>query len=304
MLRVSVASCVLLSAVLFASSDARAEVDAASRAKARDLTERAIEKVKAGDHEAAIDLYLRAYELSSEPVLLSNIGSAYQSLGRRERALRYFCRYLDAEPGGKLASFAREQAQAISSELGQRMCEKQADRVKPTTPTTPSSTAGTAGVGGTLPDPKPLEGGAEGGDDGGDPAGGGDKVVIEGTVSSSEPAAAKPLRITGLALAGVGVIGLGVGGYYGYVGKQASDRITNNKDAWTADDLEQQRIGKNANTNMKYALIGGGSAIVLGTALYFLGRSMKPEERADRGDVSLVPQLAPDSSGFAFVGSF
>lgn len=297
MLRVSVASCVLISAALLASSDARAEIDAASRAKARDLTERAIEKVKAGDHEAAIDLYLRAYELSSEPVLLSNIGSAYQSLGRRERALRYFCRYLEAEPGGKLASFAREQAQSLSAELGQRMCEKPAERPKPST--NPPATGGAGAAGGTAAD----EDGNEGrGDDGGEGSGDdGGKVVVEGTVSSSEPAAAKPLRITGLALAGLGLVGLGVGGYYGYVGKQASDRITNNKDAWTAEDLKQQKIGKDANTNMKYALIGGGSAIVLGTALYFLGRSIKPEQREE---LSLVPQVTPASSGFALIGAF
>lgn len=297
MLRVSVASCVLISAALLASSDARAEIDAASRAKARDLTERAIEKVKAGDHEAAIDLYLRAYELSSEPVLLSNIGSAYQSLGRRERALRYFCRYLEAEPGGKLASFAREQAQSLSAELGQRMCEKPAERPKPST--NPPATGGAGAAGGTAAG----EDGNEGrGDDGGEGSGDdGGKVVVEGTVSSSEPAAAKPLRITGLALAGLGLVGLGVGGYYGYVGKQASDRITNNKDAWTAEDLKQQKIGKDANTNMKYALIGGGSAIVLGTALYFLGRSIKPEQREE---LSLVPQVTPASSGFALIGAF
>lgn len=297
MLRVSVASCVLISAALLASSDARAEIDAASRAKARDLTERAIEKVKAGDHEAAIDLYLRAYELSSEPVLLSNIGSAYQSLGRRERALRYFCRYLEAEPGGKLASFAREQAQSLSAGLGQRMCEKPAERPKPST--NPPATGGAGAAGGTAAG----EDGNEGrGDDGGEGSGDdGGKVVVEGTVSSSEPAAAKPLRITGLALAGLGLVGLGIGGYYGYVGKQASDRITNNKDAWTAEDLKQQKIGKDANTNMKYALIGGGSAIVLGTALYFLGRSIKPEQREE---LSLVPQVTPASSGFALIGAF
>lgn len=298
MLRVSVASCVLISAALLASSDAHAEIDAASRAKARDLTERAIEKVKAGDHEAAIDLYLRAYELSSEPVLLSNIGSAYQSLGRRERALRYFCRYLEAEPGGKLASFAREQAQSLSAELGQRMCEKQAEKPKPSPATNPA--AGGTGASGDSP-ASPGGDGEEGSTEDGGEEGDGGKVVVEGTVSSSEPAAAKPLRITGLALTGLGVVGLGIGGYYGYVGKQASDRITNNKDAWTAEDLKQQQIGKDANTNMKYALIGGGSAIVLGTALYFLGRSIKPEQR---DEVSLVPQVTPASSGFALIGSF
>jgi hypothetical protein len=51
---------------------------------------------------------------------------------------------------------------------------------------------------------------------------------------------------------------------------------------------------------MKIALISGGGAVVVGTALYFLGRSMRVEGR----EVALIPQLSPESSGFAVVGSF
>jgi tetratricopeptide (TPR) repeat protein len=277
-----------------AAADADADADVARRAKARDLTERAIEKVRVGDHEAAIDLYLRAYELSSEAILLSNIGSAYQSLGRRERALRYFCRYLEADPTGKLAGFAREQAQQISTDLGQRaMCEKQADKPKPPS----AGTAGTAGTADTADTGPGLIGSRE------------DRGTIDrssssevtGSVSSGkEPRLAAPLRTGGLVLAGVGVIGLGIGGYYGYVGKQASDVISNNDDGWTAEELEQQEIGKRANTRMTIALISGGSAVVVGTALYFLGRSMRVEGR----EVAVVPQVSPESSGFAVIGSF
>jgi tetratricopeptide (TPR) repeat protein len=295
MFRAPVASLVLVSALV--AAPVAAEVDAASRAKARDLTERAIEKVRVGDHEAAIDLYLRAYELSSEAILLSNIGSAYQSLGRRERALRYFCRYLEADPSGKLAGFAREQAQQISTDLGQRtMCEKQADKPKP--PTTGGASTGTGATAGGTSAPPSLQEGA--GDLGaGEPDGASNDVTVSMS-SRKEPGSAAPLRIGGLALVGVGVVGLGVGGYYGYVGKQASDRISDNDDGWTVEDLEQQEIGKRANTRMTIALISGGAAVVAGTALYFLGRSMRVDER----EVALVPQLSSGSTGFAFVGEF
>jgi tetratricopeptide (TPR) repeat protein len=287
---------IALGAIAFGVAPAAADADDdARRAKARDLTERAIEKVRVGDHEAAIDLYLRAYELSSEAILLSNIGSAYQSLGRRERALRYFCRYLEADPTGKLAGFAREQAQQISTDLGQRaMCEKQADKPKSTGTAGTADTAGTAGTADTRPG---LIGSRE--DSGAiDRSSSGE---VTGSVSSGkEPRLASPLRTGGLALAGVGVIGLGIGGYYGYVGKQASDVISNNDDGWTAEELEQQEIGKRANTRMTIALISGGSAVVVGTALYFLGRSMRVEGR----EVAVVPQVSPESSGFAVLGSF
>jgi tetratricopeptide (TPR) repeat protein len=290
MSRVSVASLVVASA-LFAAT-AAAESDAASRAKARELTERAIEKMKAGEHEAAIELYLRAYELSSEAILLSNIGSAYQSLGRRERALRYFCRYLEAEPGGKLAGFARDQANQLSTDLGNRTaaCEKPAAR-----PVTPVPGDGGAG------DPV-SPAGAGLGESAGEPSSGPDlsaSASVEPS-PSREPSLAAPLRIGGLALTGAGVVGLGVGGYYGYVGKRASDRITNNRDAWTQEDFDQQQIGKDANANMKVALIAGGAAVVTGVALYFWGRSMRVEERR----VSVAPQLSPESSGLAISGAF
>lgn len=272
---------VVVSALL--AAPAAAEIDAASRAKARELTERAIEKTKAGEHEAAIELYLRAYELSNEAILLSNIGSAFQTLGRRERALRYFCRYLDADPSGKLAGFAREQANQLATDLGNRgaACEKPAQEAAP--PEAPT------------------------GDDATSPTSDDDDSPRSPNISAStevgqrrEPALAAPLRIGGLVLAGGGVIGLGIGGYYGYVGKRASDIISDNDDNWTADELEQQEIGERANERMKIALIGGGAAVITGAALYLWGRSMRVEE--DR--ISILPQLTPGSSGLVVSGFF
>lgn len=301
MLRVSVASLALVSALCASPfvDSAAAQSDAASRAKARDLTERAIEKVRAGDHEAAIELYLRAYELSSEAILLSNIGSAYQSLGRRERALRYFCRYLESEPNGKVAGFAREKAEQLASELGNRTsaCEKPSGAGKPATGDKPSAPASPA----------------SGDDD--DTSGDDDddsnarrqltdalKVNdgVETSDDSQQPAYAGPMRIGGLVVAGGGVIALGIGGYYGYVGKQASDRITNNEDGWTSEVLDEQERGKLANRNMKIYLVSGGVAVAAGVTLYLIGRSLRTEENR----ISLVPQVSPEASGFAVFGSF
>ncbi len=115
-----------------------------------------------------------------------------------------------------------------------------------------------------------------------------------------EPGAALPLRISGLVIAGGGVVGLGLGGYYGYVGKHASDVISGNQDGWTSDELAQQKIGERANRNMKIALIGGGAAVVAGAALYFWGRSMRVEEQR----LAVVPQLSPESSGLVLSGVF
>jgi tetratricopeptide (TPR) repeat protein len=300
MLRVPVASLALVSALCASPfvAPAAAQSDAASRAKARDLTERAIEKVRAGDHEAAIELYLRAYELSSEAILLSNIGSAYQSLGRRERALRYFCRYLESEPNGKVAGFARDQAEQLASELGNRSsaCEKPAaagkpagDKPDPTSGSTsaPLSAAATSGDRDTE-ERRRLTAALKADDS------------AETSEPSGEPSYASPLRIGGLAVAGGGVVALGIGGYYGFVGKRASDRISDNEDGWTSEVLEQQEIGKRANRNMKIFMISGGVAVAAGVTVYLLGRSL----REDENRISLVPSVSPESSGFAVLGSF
>ncbi len=301
MLRVSVASLALVSALCASPfvGSAAAQSDAASRAKARDLTERAIEKVRAGDHEAAIELYLRAYELSSEAILLSNIGSAYQSLGRRERALRYFCRYLESEPNGKVAGFAREKAEQLAGELGNRTtaCERPSAAGKPATGDKPSAPAASAAGG-----DGPSDG--DGDEDRDERRQLTDALKVNDRVETSdgsqEPAYAGPMRIGGLVVTGGGVVALGIGGYYGYVGKQASDRITNNQDGWTSDVLAEQERGKLANRNMKIYLVSGGIAVTAGVTLYLIGRSLRTEENR----VSIAPQVSPEGSGVAVFGSF
>src|ERR1044071_7030089 len=62
---------------------------------ANDLTKKAIVKSQAGDHNAAIDLYLKAYTIVPNSILLSNIGTDFQASGKPAQALRYFCMYLD-----------------------------------------------------------------------------------------------------------------------------------------------------------------------------------------------------------------
>ncbi|MEZ4359608.1 MAG: tetratricopeptide repeat protein [Kofleriaceae bacterium] len=264
------ASALLLGVLL--ASPAGAAPDEASREKARELTERAIEKGRANQHEAAIELYQRAYDLSGEAILLSNIGSAYQAIGRPERALIYYCRYLDEDPEGKLAAFARTQAEELAHALGNEdVCEQRVTRRSATRADDPDDGAASLKLNASdRPEPEP------------------------------EPALGPALRYGGLAMIGGGVIALGVGGYYGWVGKQASDKITNNRDGWTDEILEQQRIGRDANDSMKMYMIGGGVAVLAGTALYVWGRSVRPEERR----VAITPTWTPQSSGFALSGSF
>jgi tetratricopeptide (TPR) repeat protein len=92
--------------------------------KAGDLVKGAIAKSQAGDHSAAIDLYLNAYQLVPLAVLLSNIGSEYQQVNKPVEALKYFCKYLDAEPTGTNATYAIAQAKSLQIQLTGSVDEK------------------------------------------------------------------------------------------------------------------------------------------------------------------------------------
>jgi tetratricopeptide (TPR) repeat protein len=260
----------IVAMVALVATPVAAQPDPSRRSKAKALTERGIAKVHAGEYSAAIELYQQAFDLSSEAILLSNIGSAYQSLGELRSALRFFCRYLDAEPTGKLASFAREQANQLATDLGEATpCAKAPVKVATAEVTTERSATQRSAAG-------------------------------SGAAAMSQtgplPAA---MRVSGLVLLTGAGVSLGVGGYYGWVGKRASDVISGNTDEWTDAELRQQAIGERANRRMAIFLIGGGATALTGTVLYFWGRSLARKRR-----LAIVPWLTPTAPGLAVVGAF
>lgn len=273
-------------------------VSARDRARAKELTERAIQSARTGDYETAIDLYLRAYELSREAILLSNIGAAYQAQGASAQALPYFCRYLEADPQGKLATFAREQAEALAVELerspacGKPRFAPRADAARVL------DDGGVAATGTGAPTSKRTADAADDRDDGDEPGEPAPAIRLDASSSERSSGAAGVMRVAGWSLGIGGIAALGAGGYYGWVGKRASDVINGNRDAWTADELEQERIGEQANTRMKVFLIAGGAATATAVALLLWSRSL----RREASSVSLVPTLDPTSQGLAVVG--
>ena len=73
---------------------------------AGELVKKAIALSGSGDHSAAIEVYLQAYTVVPDSILLSNIGAEFQQNGRAQEALRYFCMYLEKEPRGTNAPYA------------------------------------------------------------------------------------------------------------------------------------------------------------------------------------------------------
>lgn len=82
-----------------ASSDA-AEADAdteAAEAQARILYAAGEAEFAAGRYAEALGPFVQAYELTSHPALLYNIGICHERLGQDEEALRYYERYLEED---------------------------------------------------------------------------------------------------------------------------------------------------------------------------------------------------------------
>lgn len=256
----------------------------AQKQQASSLVKQAITKSQQGDHSSAIELYLQAYALIPQPLLLSNIGSEYQALpGKQVEALKYFCKYLEAEPTGSNSTYATAQAKWLQQQLGVKVDDKDVCHpAKEAPPPPPPPPDGTGNTGGSQ---------------------------VTGTTDLGSAAAPAPhesgghgLSYAGLGIAGAGAIGLGVGVYFGLRAKNISDEISNHKitDPWPANIKQMESDGQSDQSKQIGFMVGGGVALVAGTVLYFVGR---PKASSDE-HVSLAPVVTGTSVGLSLGGSY
>jgi len=261
------------------------------KAQAQELVKKAIAKSQAGDHLGAIDLYLDAYRLAPLSQLLSNIGTEYKQASKPVEALKYFCKYLDIEPTGQLATYATSEAKVLQIQLGNKdvddhtVCKPpKPDKVEP-----PDE-----GTGGMVDKPvvKPKDKPAE------------PKPIDEtreGTVSAGGGNSLKYVGLGGIVL---GAAVLGVGGYYGYRAKHYSDEITNHDpmQPWPDSIKEDEANGKSAQTKQIGFLVAGGAIAATGIVIYLVARSKNTEEQ--HATARIVPTATPDSIGLTLTGGF
>lgn len=255
----------------------------AQKQQASILVKQAIAKSQAGDHEAAIDLYNQAYMLVPMPLLLSNIGSEYQQENKTVEALKYFCKYLEADPTGSNVSYATAQAKTLQFQLGNKVDDK--DVCKPTLASPP-------------PPPDTGIGSAATGSD----------TQVTGTGDLTQPLPAAPehhgkgLEYAGLGIGAAGAIGLGVGVYFGFQAKSASDTITNHKigDPWPSDIMKIEKDGQADEDKQVTFMIAGGAVLAAGAVIYVIGHV-----RASTSErVSVAPVVTPGSVGLGIAGSY
>lgn len=241
---------------------------------------------EAGDYDAALSFYGKAYELVPHPILLFNMAQANRLAGRAEPARELYKQYLEAEPNGAKAKTARELMTALDAQLAA------------------AQKSGASGTGGDAG--KPAGDGATG--EGERPAGDGApadplKLGSASAAAASRPAEPAPiddgararkLRLAGLISGGVGVAGLGVGVVFHLRARSISEELS--KPGITFDP-DKEASGKSAERLMYVGYIAGGALIAGGAALYFLGRRGASSER-----VALVPAISQGSVGLVVTG--
>ena len=285
----------LVSALLCAPATglAQPKPNDANLKKAGELVRAAITKSQAGDHQAAIDLYLNAYMLVPNAALLSNIGSEFQQINKPVEALKYFCKYLDADPTGANAPYASAQAKTLEIQLGGSSDDKsvckpiQPQGEKP--PLLPMT--GNGGMAGSATEP---------GAGSGAPVSG----LHDQPVDTSQPGS--QLKVAGLVTAGVGVIALGFGIAYGLDAQAHSDFENNFKannppgTPWPSNIRAYEQEGRDLNTKQVVFTVIGGVAVVTGVVVYFLGRS----KASSAEHVAVRPLVSPSLVGVSLSAGF
>ena len=258
---------------------------------AGDLVKKAIARSQAGDHNAAIELYLQAFTIVPNSILLSNIGAEYQQSDRPQQALRYFCMYLEKEPNGTSAPYAAAQARSLQIELGNTDVDERNVCAKPKLRTRPrpegKETREPRDPPPRDPDPRPR-----------DP----EPVVRDDRKPDKPEEKINTLKYAGIGAGIGGLIALGVGAYAGARASSISNELTTHDRSkpWPNDVQELQKNGQSYENVQIGALIAGGVMLTAGVVLYVVSRSDAPAEHANDKSV----RLSPTTNGFVVYGRF
>lgn len=257
--------------------------------QAGDLVKKAIAKSQAGDHTLAIELYQQAYNIIPQPILLSNVGSEYQQAQKPADAVKYFCRYLAADPNGPGVTFATTQVKSMQIELGNEVDDADVCHPKPkaAAPLPPPTTP---------PEQSTLTGTSFG------PTGG---------PAADEPShPGRAIEYTGVALMVASAVPFVIGAGYWYKSYSLNSQIADHKmsDQWpqTIDGIDIKQWpseGARFNHDAKVFTIPGAIGLVIGGGVLYYGIHKSHEDHAAE-HARIVPTAGAHDAGLAVVGSF
>ena len=260
-------------------------VTAAARAQATQYTTQGLAAQDAGDYDAAIGLYSKAYELVPHPLLLFNLAQANRLAGRIDQALAFYQRYLDAEPQGAQAKTARE----FVAELNARKAEdvRKADEARKTEEARKAEEARAAEARGE--DARKAESMSKA-----QPPRSVVTTAPSTELTSSSPAQTpgRNLRLAGLATGSVGVVSLIVGTGFGVRAHRLAKELSTQYDEDKTHDLDR------ANVIAGLGWVGGAVLVGAGATLYWLGHTR--DERKD--GVVLAPLFSEQLTGLVVSG--
>jgi tetratricopeptide (TPR) repeat protein len=255
--------------------------------QAGDLVKKAIAKSQAGDHTLAIELYQQAYNIIPQPILLSNIGSEYQQAQKPADAVKYFCRYLEADPSGAGVGFATTQVKSMQIQLGNEVDDSDVCHPKPKKAAEPPPS--------TTPEPALT----------------GTNFGAAGGPAAEEPShPGRAFEYTGVAALVISAVPLAIGVGYWYKSYSLNSQIADHKmtDQWPTTinginikdwPTEGARFNHDAYV---FAIPGAIGALIGGGLLYYGMRKSNEAPAAEHARV--VPTASAHDAGLAVVGSF
>jgi len=144
----------LLGISLTSGVAAQPEPDKDKKTEALQLFEQSADLYRQGKFGEAADLLEKAYAMHPEPVLLYNLGRAYDGMGENEKAVTAYKHYLEQVPDAKdKGALSRrietlekqiERDKQLAEDEKRRQQQAEQDKGKPVGPTT---TGGTSGAG-------------------------------------------------------------------------------------------------------------------------------------------------------------
>lgn len=257
-------------------------------AEARIHFERARGFEEAEQYARAADEYLSAYALYPDPEFFFNAGRVYRLAGDRQRALRFYERYLELDPDGRGADAARAQVESLREELGDDEAAKREPASEPRGERDDRE-RDDAGEQPAIDTPGPL--------DPSDP----DATIDDGTSSGGSPS----MRMAGVMTGTAGLVALGASVYFGNRARSLSNQIdefvAGEPNAWTGEWIDKYDQGRRANTTM---LVLGGlgvAAVTTGAVLYVVGGD---SDGAESRGVAIAPAWMPGGAALTIGGSF
>jgi len=246
-------------------SDAHAAPSGEERSKrdtARRYVDAGLAAQQSGDYAAAVDFYLRAYDLVPHPLLIYNMAEAHRLAGHTADALAHYRRYLAADPKGprsqdatsQLAPLEKAEADRLADEARkaevQREAEaaeasaRQAEEQRQADETRRAKAAQVA-------EQRRREQAES-------------DLSLADTRGRSKQRGDR-LKLSGYAAGAMGLAGLGLGAYFGLRAGKLSDEVSLQYDAG------KQANGESAERIQLVALSAGGALTVAGAVLLIVG---------------------------------